>query len=155
MSFQEGEEGEVELEIEDEETLEHMLLVVREVAVYKIPPRSTSGGHKCGEWLQSDKIWAGHLRVVSCKARCEIRLEDPGSGDLFAACFVQPDQPREAAVETVLDSSRYFVLRIITQFSLSRLTIYLLFSEFYADGKRNSTSLYHGFIFFLCLLCTA
>uniref|UniRef100_A0A2N9I1Y5 NECAP PHear domain-containing protein n=1 Tax=Fagus sylvatica TaxID=28930 RepID=A0A2N9I1Y5_FAGSY len=59
-----------------------------------------------------DKIWAGRLRVVSCKARCEIRLEDPGWGDLFAACFVQSDQPREAAVETVLDSSRYFVLRI-------------------------------------------
>uniref|UniRef100_A0A2N9IY69 NECAP PHear domain-containing protein n=1 Tax=Fagus sylvatica TaxID=28930 RepID=A0A2N9IY69_FAGSY len=59
-----------------------------------------------------DKIWAGRLRVVSCKARCEIRLEDPGSGDLFAECFVQPDQPREAAVETVLHSSRYFVLRI-------------------------------------------
>jgi hypothetical protein len=72
MSFQEGEEGEVELEIEDEETLEHKLLVVREVVVYKIPPCSTSGGYKCGEWLQSDKIWAGRLRVVSCKARCEI-----------------------------------------------------------------------------------
>jgi hypothetical protein len=47
-----------------------------------------------------DKIWAGRLRVVSCKARCEIRLEDLGLGDLFTACFVQPDQPREAAVET-------------------------------------------------------
>jgi len=98
--------------VDDEEALEHTLLVVREVAVYKIPPRSTSGGYKCGEWLQSDKIWSGRLRVVSCKARCEIRLEDPGSGDLFAACFVLPGQPRESSVETVLDSSRYFVLKI-------------------------------------------
>ncbi|XP_059432216.1 uncharacterized protein At1g03900 isoform X2 [Corylus avellana] len=99
-------------EEDDEEALEQTLLVVREVAVYKIPPRPTSGGYKCGEWLQSDKIWSGRLRVVSCKTRCEIRLEDPASGDLFAACFVQPGQPRESAVETVLDSSRYFVLRI-------------------------------------------
>ncbi|CAI0386151.1 unnamed protein product [Linum tenue] len=96
---------------EDEESFEHTLLVVREVAVYKIPPRSTSGGYKCGEWLQSDKIWSGRLRVVSCKERCEIRLEDPNSGDLFAACFV-PRGQRETSVEPVLDSSRYFVLKI-------------------------------------------
>ncbi|CAN1136742.1 Uncharacterized protein At1g03900 [Linum perenne] len=96
---------------EDEESFEHTLLVVREVAIYKIPPRSTSGGYKCGEWLQSDKIWTGRLRVVSCKDRCEIRLEDPNSGELFAACFVPPGQ-RETSVEPVLDSSRYFVLKI-------------------------------------------
>ncbi|KAK1260225.1 hypothetical protein QJS04_geneDACA002369 [Acorus gramineus] len=100
------------MSIEEEEVFEHTLLVVREVSVYKIPPRPTSGGYKCGEWLQSDRIWSGRLRVVSCGPRCEIRLEDPSSGDLFAACFVQPGQPREASVETVLDSSRYFVLKI-------------------------------------------
>lgn len=96
---------------EDEESFEHTLLVIREVSVFKIPPRPTSGGYKCGEWLQSDKIWSGRLRVVSCKDRCEIRLEDPNSGELFAACFVLPGQ-RESSVETVLDSSRYFVLKI-------------------------------------------
>ncbi|XP_009757935.1 uncharacterized protein At1g03900-like [Nicotiana tabacum] len=96
---------------DEEESLEHTLLVVREVNVYKIPPRPTSGGYKCGEWLQTDKIWSGRLRVVSCKDRCEIRLEDPNSGDLFAACFVPPGQ-RENSVESVLDSSRYFVLKV-------------------------------------------
>lgn len=95
----------------EEEAFEHTLLVVREVSVFKIPPRSTSGGYKCGEWLQSDKIWSGRLRVVSCGDRCEIRLEDPSSGELFAACFVLPGH-RESSVETVLDSSRYFVLKI-------------------------------------------
>jgi hypothetical protein len=49
--------------------------------------------------------------VVSCGDCCEIRLEDPATGDLFAACFVLPGQ-RDSVVETVLDSSRYFVLRI-------------------------------------------
>ncbi|KAI4364091.1 hypothetical protein MLD38_020228 [Melastoma candidum] len=96
---------------EEEESMEHTLLVVREVSVYKIPPRPTSGGYKCGEWLQSDRIWSGRLRVVSCRDRCEIRLEDPATGELFAACFVYPGS-RDASVETVLDSSRYFVLRI-------------------------------------------
>lgn len=98
-------------EVEEEEAFEHTLLVVREVSVYKIPPRSTSGGYKCGEWLQSDKIWSGRIRVVSRRDRCEIRLEDPSSGELFAACFVYAGQ-RETAVEPVLDSSRYFVLKI-------------------------------------------
>ncbi|GAV59181.1 LOW QUALITY PROTEIN: DUF1681 domain-containing protein, partial [Cephalotus follicularis] len=93
---------------EDEESMEHTLLVVREVSVYKILP-STSGGYKCGESLQSNKIWSG--QVVSCGKRYEIRLEDPNSGELFAACFMNPGQ-REASVESVLDSSRYFVLRI-------------------------------------------
>lgn len=99
------------MSFDEEESLDHTLLVVREVSVFKIPPRSTSGGYKCGEWLQTDKIWTGRLRVVSCKDRCEIRLEDPNTGDLFAACFVLPGQ-RENAVEPALDSSRYFVLKI-------------------------------------------
>ncbi|XP_021888527.1 uncharacterized protein At1g03900 isoform X2 [Carica papaya] len=99
------------MSFEEEESLEHTLLVVREVSVYKIRPRTTSGGYKCGEWLQSDKIWSGRLRVVSCKDRCEIRLEDPNTGELFAACFVEPGR-RDSSVEPVLDSSRYFVLRI-------------------------------------------
>lgn len=96
---------------DEEESFEHTLLVVREVFIYKIPPRSTSGGYKCGEWLLSDKIWSGRLRVVSCKDRCEIRLEDPNSGELFAACFVHPGK-RDNSVEPALDSSRYFVLKI-------------------------------------------
>ncbi|KAM0029067.1 putative PH-like domain superfamily, NECAP, PHear domain-containing protein [Helianthus debilis subsp. tardiflorus] len=90
-------------ELKEEDAFEHTLLVVREVSVFKIPPRSTSGGYKCGEWLQSDKIW-------SCNNRCDIRLEDLNSGDLFAACFVHLGQ-RENAVESVLYSSRYFVLQ--------------------------------------------
>ncbi|XP_054789813.1 uncharacterized protein At1g03900-like [Prosopis cineraria] len=99
------------MSFDEEEAFEHTLLVVREVSVYKIPARTTSGGYKCGEWLQSDKIWSGRLRVVSCKDRCEIRLEDPNTGELFAACFVYPGQ-RENSVESTLDSSRYFVLKI-------------------------------------------
>ncbi|KAE8709372.1 Detected protein of confused Function [Hibiscus syriacus] len=99
------------MSFDDEESFERTLLVVREVTVYKILPRSTSGGYKCGEWLQSESIWSGRLRVVSCKDRCEIRLEDPNTAELFAACFIYPGQ-RESSVEPALDSSRYFVLKI-------------------------------------------
>ncbi|GFQ06491.1 uncharacterized protein at1g03900 [Phtheirospermum japonicum] len=91
-------------EEDGQETFEHTLLVVREVFVYKIPPRPTSGGYKCGEWLQSDRIWSGRVRVVSCGTRCEIRLEDPNSGELFAACFVNQGRGR-------LPSSRCWIRR--------------------------------------------
>ncbi|GJP48836.1 hypothetical protein CLOM_g8116 [Closterium sp. NIES-68] len=91
--------------------LEHTLLVVREVSVYKIPPRQSSGGYKCAEWLVGDKIWGGRLRVVSVGDKCEIRLEDSNTGELFAACHVTPGQ-RDASVEAATDSSRYFVLKI-------------------------------------------
>ncbi|GLC33370.1 hypothetical protein PLESTM_000054000 [Pleodorina starrii] len=42
---------------------------------------------------------------------CEIRLEDPSSGELFAVCPVQYGQ-RGVCVEPVTDSSRYYVLRV-------------------------------------------
>ncbi|KAE8701415.1 putative ribosome bioproteinsis protein nop10 [Hibiscus syriacus] len=76
------------MSFDEEESIEHTLLVVREVSVYRIPPRSTSGGYKCGEWLQSDKIWSGRF------------LQGPLR------------DPRESSVEPALDSSRYFVLKI-------------------------------------------
>lgn len=101
----------VTMAMADEESLEHTLLIVREVSVYKIPPRSSSGAYKCAEWLQSDRIWTGRLRVTSMNEMCEVRLEDPNSGELFAACPVVPGM-RDTTVETVSDSSRYFVLRI-------------------------------------------
>ena len=95
----------------DDEPLEHTLLIVREVSVYKIAPRGSSGGYKCGEWLQSDKIWTGRLKVISLNDMCEVRLEDSNTGELFAACPVIPGK-RDVTVENVVDSSRYFVLRI-------------------------------------------
>jgi len=94
-----------------EDVIEHTLLLVREVHVYQIPPRSSSSGYKCAEWLVKDRIWSGRLRIVSVGDICEIRLEDPNSSELFAACPVQAGK-REASVENVMDSSRYFVLRI-------------------------------------------
>uniref|UniRef100_A0A0A9CX72 NECAP PHear domain-containing protein n=1 Tax=Arundo donax TaxID=35708 RepID=A0A0A9CX72_ARUDO len=60
---------------------------------------------------QSDKIWSGHRRVVSCSNRCDIRLKDSATGEFFAACFMLPRQ-QKSAIETMLDSSRCFVLHI-------------------------------------------
>jgi hypothetical protein len=62
-----------------ESTIEQTLFQAKEVNVYKIPPRTSgAGGHKSGEWMVTDKIFTGRLRVVSIGENCELRLEEPG-----------------------------------------------------------------------------
>ncbi|GAV84556.1 DUF1681 domain-containing protein [Cephalotus follicularis] len=96
--------------LEDEESMEHTLIVVRELSVYKIPPRSTSGGYKRGELLQSDKIWSSRIQVMSCGERCEISLEDPNSGGFVerneAFDFNVALSDHESALSTLNETSR-------------------------------------------------
>lgn len=77
--------------------------------MYKVPNRGPNG-YVASEWKEADFMWKGRVRVVEQGDKCEIRLEDPMSGALFASCVVNDDL--EHAVERVSDSSRYFVLRI-------------------------------------------
>jgi len=85
---------------------EHVLLVVRECFVYKIPPRSPNG-YKAADWNVNDFLWTGRLKIISRGEKCAIMLEDTNSGEVFATCpYVS------GSVEPVTDSGRYFVLRI-------------------------------------------
>ncbi|TPX43579.1 hypothetical protein SeLEV6574_g04973 [Synchytrium endobioticum] len=88
---------------------ESVRLVIRECYVYRIPPRSNARGHRASDWDVSQFLWTGRLRVTSRGDTCSILLEDATTGDLFASCLYSP---AENTVEPVLDSSRYFVLRI-------------------------------------------
>lgn len=94
-----------------DEVVEQTLTIIANVSVYKVPPKSTARGFKCGEWKVSDKIWDGRLRVMAIGKRCEIRLEDVNSGELFATCPFEAGR-KDTAVEPALDSSRYFMLRV-------------------------------------------
>ncbi|KAI8090054.1 adaptin ear-binding coat-associated protein 1 [Halteromyces radiatus] len=90
---------------------ESVLLVIRECFVYKIPPRTAARGYRASEWgdLATSFLWKGRLRIMSKGQACFIRLEDNESGEVFAVC---PYDPASNSVEAVLDSSRYFVLKI-------------------------------------------
>ncbi|KAI8094941.1 uncharacterized protein B0P05DRAFT_524015 [Gilbertella persicaria] len=94
-----------------EEDYESVLLIIRECYVYKIPPRTAARGYRAAEWgdLATSFLWKGRLRIVAKGKQCEIRMEDNSTGDLFAVC---PYQVHSNSVEAVLDSSRYFVLKI-------------------------------------------
>jgi len=89
---------------------ERILIVKPEVMVYKIGPRPNNRGYRANDWTLLKPDWTGRLRIVSKSEKCLVRLEDRFSGDLFGECPV--NEWPSPAVESVLDSSRYFVLRL-------------------------------------------
>lgn len=92
------------------EDYETVLLVKPEVFVYKIPPRTTNRGYRAADWKLDTPDWTGRMRVVAKGKECIIKLEDKNTGELFSKSPV--DKYPGIAVEAVMDSSRYFVLRI-------------------------------------------
>ncbi|XP_025425092.1 NECAP-like protein CG9132 [Sipha flava] len=92
------------------ETYESILLVKNEVFVFKIPPRTTNRGYRAADWNLAEPTWTGRMRIVSVGDACTLKLEDRNNGELFAKCPI--DQYPGLAIESVSDSSRYFVVRI-------------------------------------------
>ncbi|CAI9605530.1 unnamed protein product [Staurois parvus] len=89
---------------------ESVLCVKPEVHVYRIPPRASNRGYRAAEWQLDQPAWSGRLRVTARGNAAFIKLEDRTTGELFAQAPVE--QFPGIAVESVVDSSRYFVLCI-------------------------------------------
>ncbi|CAK1552141.1 unnamed protein product [Leptosia nina] len=92
------------------DTYESVLLVKNEVFVFKIPPRTTNRGYRAADWNLQEPQWTGRMRLVSKGDELIMKLEDKVSGELFAKCPI--DKYPGVALESVTDSSRYFVVRI-------------------------------------------
>merc|ERR1712137_850312 len=90
---------------------EETMCVLEPCFVYKLPPRSTTQGYKAADWDLENPSWTGRVRVTGKGEQAFVKLEDRASGQTFAICPVDIDKSSEA-VEAVLDSSRYYVLRI-------------------------------------------
>ncbi|EYU41138.1 hypothetical protein ABFS82_13G035400 [Erythranthe guttata] len=102
-----------EKKVEEEEEVEAIELVlfhVSECYVYMIPPRKTAASYRADEWNVNKWTWEGTLKVISKGVECIIRLEDKSTGELYARAFLRDGEPHP--VEAVIDSSRYFVLRV-------------------------------------------
>lgn len=89
---------------------ESVVLVKQEVFVYKIPPRQSNRGYRAADWNLAEPTWTGRLRMVSKGKTLAVKLEDKNTGALFANCPIEAYPG--VAIESVSDSSRYFVLRI-------------------------------------------
>ncbi|KAL3632224.1 hypothetical protein CASFOL_025208 [Castilleja foliolosa] len=99
-----------EEEEEEVEAVELVLFQVSECYVYMIPPRISAASYRADEWNVNKWSWEGTLKVISKGVECIIRLEDKKTGELYARAFLRDGEPHP--VETVIDSSRYFVLRV-------------------------------------------
>jgi len=94
--------------VDDE--IESVLYIGREVSVYKIPPLKANEGHRAQEWGDlGNPLWKGRLRIIERSSGASIQFEDATTGELFAKADYDPAKP---SVEAVLDSSRYFVVRV-------------------------------------------
>eukprot|EP00493_Phyllostaurus_siculus_P027937 UN28285 len=90
---------------------ERVLCVKPECYIYKIPPRSTSRGYRAADWKLDQPDWTGRMKIVTLGGKCYIKYEDKTSGELFAQAPV--DEYPGVQVEAVMDSSRYFVVKIV------------------------------------------
>ncbi|TYZ58907.1 hypothetical protein PybrP1_009511 [[Pythium] brassicae (nom. inval.)] len=92
--------------------VQRVLTVINQCFAFKIPPQTSAAGHRADSW-PSEPAWTGRLVISSIDDSALIELKDASTGALFAACPIRKDGP--PAVQKVVDSSRYFVLRVVDQ----------------------------------------
>ncbi|KAH0294673.1 adaptin ear-binding coat-associated protein 2 [Aureobasidium namibiae CBS 147.97] len=98
--------------------IQRVLFICPRVHVYQIPPLTSNKGFSAGTWTAPPRptaqmIFTARLRIIetslSNQIKTDIVLEDPKTGDLFAACpYTSP-----AVVEQANDSSRFFAIRVV------------------------------------------
>ncbi|KAK4494067.1 hypothetical protein PRZ48_014365 [Zasmidium cellare] len=98
--------------------IQRILFVANDVHVYGIPPITSTKGFQASSWTSptqptAQQIFTARLRIIETsiegKIKADIVLEDPKSGDLFAAA----PYTGTAAVQQANDSSRFFALRVV------------------------------------------
>ncbi|CAA7271587.1 unnamed protein product [Cyclocybe aegerita] len=96
--------------MDDVDEIESILYIAREVSVYRIPPLKANEGYRANDWGDlAAPLWKGRLRIIETSKGAALHLEDAQTGELFAKAEYDVARP---CVEAVLDSSRYFVVRI-------------------------------------------
>ncbi|GLC35446.1 hypothetical protein PLESTB_000206300 [Pleodorina starrii] len=86
----------------------------REGYVYVPIPPAGSAGHRADKWDVDKWFKALKVELVASGDTMTVRLSDQETAELFAECPLPSDgTPLTTAVEPVIDSSRYFVLRVV------------------------------------------
>jgi hypothetical protein len=103
--------------------IQRILYLAPQVHVYQIPPATSTKGYQASTWTANNNkllIFTARLRLVETsippesdngdeKVTTTLLLEDPKSGDLFAAA----PYTSERIVEQALDSSRFFAVTVV------------------------------------------
>lgn len=104
------------------DAIQRILFVASSVHVYNIPPLTSTKGYTASTWTADNnkrQIFTARLRILETAisapngagetVKTDVLLEDPTTGQLFAAApYTTP-----SAVEQVLDSSRFFAVRVV------------------------------------------
>ena len=109
------------------DAIQRVLFVAGSVHVYNIPPMTPGKGHVAAAWTadgNKNQIFTARMRVIETSlaatpesggggggedhVKTDIVLEDPATGQLFAAA----PYLAQAVVEPASDSSRFFALRV-------------------------------------------
>ncbi|KAL9120293.1 MAG: hypothetical protein Q9187_003146 [Circinaria calcarea] len=100
------------------DAIQRVLFIASSVHVYSIPPATSTKGYLAASWTGSGsaarQIFTARLRVIETAipnetVQTDVVLEDPSNGQLFAAA----PYTDAGAVEQVLDSSRFFAVRVV------------------------------------------
>ena len=104
------------------DAIQRVLFIAGSVHVYNIPPLTSTKGYTAATWTADNnkrQIFTARIRIIETaiptpdgsgeKLSTDVLLEDPSSGQLFAAApYTDP-----SAVEAALDSSRFFAVRVV------------------------------------------
>lgn len=102
------------------DAIQRVLFIAPSVHVYNIPPLTSNKGYVAASWTADNNkrlIFTARLRVLETATptanddeivKADILLEDPSNGQLFAAA----PYTVMGVVEQVLDSSRFFAIRV-------------------------------------------
>ncbi|MCJ1354775.1 MAG: hypothetical protein MMC33_004765 [Icmadophila ericetorum] len=108
------------------DAIQRILFICPSVHIYAIPPLTTTKGYTAAQWTlptapnAGKPIFTARLRILETaipdplnpekeSVKTDVLLEDPSNGQLFAAAPYRD----AGAVEPVLDSSRFFAVRVV------------------------------------------
>ncbi|KAK4617686.1 Adaptin ear-binding coat-associated protein 2 [Fulvia fulva] len=98
-----------------ETAIQRVLFTSPTVHIYGIPPITSTKGFSASTWTTggAQQIFTARLRILETsiegRVKVDIVLEDPNTGDLFAAApYTSP-----AVVQQANDSSRFFAVRVV------------------------------------------
>lgn len=121
------------------EAIQRVLHISPKVHIYKIPPITSTKGFAAAPWTQNpaDQIFTTRLRIIETaipspagsggeeKVSVHILLEDPKTGELFAAA----PYTATSVVEQANDSARFFAIRVVGDGGKMRATLGMGFEE--------------------------
>ena len=102
------------------DAIQRVLFIAASVHVYSIPPLASTKGYLAASWTAPGRqIFTARLRILETailnpnnseeSVKTDVLLEDPSNGELFAAA----PYTTSSVVEQVLDSSRFFAIRVV------------------------------------------